>query len=505
MLQGPIADLILRIVLDEEKFEMPRLPPVVGGTWGGVSLEGLWGPLRVDGPGLLWDPEPVRGAPATVGSTLDRFESLRNKPALLKLADGSTIVADFGHWKSQGRREGMTPGYTCEFHVWRCEAPRVFRWVGELKGGGFLNANLGVSSPGKSSGGNMRLDGRYVWYLLANDRIDGEANHRVIVDGGPRPLNREALGTDFNALQFALGTPLQIDSLVGLDEPGNVVGCAGVHLGGNRRTAKRRRADGPVPDEISDDCWIPVLFHRLATTMAARDLPWGVACNAYVDSASDATIDAKYLKLHVALEAFATALPKVKGQGEPARFLVKDKKAWNKWVKAHDGELRSMVAPDANPESFIGKVRSAMNLPSSGVVADALGRLSPPLLVDEKVLAELDYRNLAAHDYRMNGPDVDYDVDRDVGRVDILRSLLVALVARASEYDGAISGWVTSDAAGWKPQPDWWPAPSSSAIEAARASFLCERGQRRPIRPRAFRSRLRTKSATGLSSRSRRV
>jgi hypothetical protein len=435
---------------------------------------------------------------------LDRIESLRNKPAFFKLADGSTIVADLGHWKSQGRREGMTPGYTCEFLVWRCEAPRVFRWVGELKGAGFLNANLGASGPGKSSGGNMRLDGQYVWYLLANDRRDPEASYRVIIDGGPRPLNREALGTDFNALQFALGTPLQIDSLVGLDEPGNVVGCAGVHLGGNRRTTKRRRADGPVPDEFSDECWIPVLFNRLASAMVARDLPWGVACNAYVDSASDATIDAKYLKLHVALEAFATALPKGGAQEEPARFLVKDKKAWKKWVKEREGELRSLVAPNANPDSFIGKVRSAMNLPSSGVVADALARLSPPLLVNEKVLAELDYRNLAAHEYRMNRAGIDYDVDRDVGRVDILRSLLVALVARASGYDGAISGWVTNDAAGWKPQPDWRPAPSRSAIEAARAFFLCERGQRRPYRPRGFRSRLRTKNAHGQLSRGRR-
>jgi hypothetical protein len=52
-LEGPIADLILRIILDDEKFEMPRLPPVVGGRWGDVSLGGLWGPLRVDGPALV--------------------------------------------------------------------------------------------------------------------------------------------------------------------------------------------------------------------------------------------------------------------------------------------------------------------------------------------------------------------------------------------------------------------------------------------------------------------
>lgn len=64
----------------------------------------------------------------------------------------------------------------------------------------------------------------------------------------------------------------------------------------------------PVHDEISDECWIPVLFHRLAAAMASDELPWGVACNTYLDSVSDATLDGLYLKLQVCLEAFANAL-----------------------------------------------------------------------------------------------------------------------------------------------------------------------------------------------------
>lgn len=219
-----------------------------------------------------------------------------------------------------------------------------------------------------------------------------------------------------------------------------------------------------------------------------------MVCNAYLDSVSDSTIDSRYLKLHVALEAFAKALLKKEETKKiPPRRLVRDADAWVAWVKSHRADLKGMVEDAAHADVFINKVMSAMNLPSSGVVADALGRLHPPLVVDEAVLDELDKRNIPAHHFSMNKPDVDYDVDRDVERIDILRSLLVALIARASGYDGAISGWVTGKAGGWKPQPNWWPQPPEGATEEARQAFLCERGTRRPVRPAAFRSRLRTK------------
>jgi len=113
--------------------------------------------------------------------------------------------------------------------------------------------------------------------------------------------------------------------------------------------------------------------------------------------------------------------------------------------------------------------------------------------VDEAVLDELEKRNIAAHHGTMNKPDVDYDVDRDVERVNILRSLLVALVARACGYDGAIAGWVIGSAAGWKPQPDWWSASPPSTADDARTAFSCVRGPRPRFQRRVFRSRLRIK------------
>ncbi len=491
---GDVARVIQRIVLDKERFEVPPLPPVVGGTWGGVALDGWWGPLRVEGPSLLWEPSVRHDASEDARAALQQIDGLRNASATLVLADGRSLVALFGHTKSWGTRVGMEDGPTCEFSVWSVEgAPGACRWVGRMNGAGFLNANFTVSGPALRFGAALRLEGNYTWYLLDTDREADVLD--VVIDNGESPLDREALGLDFNALQVALGAPLQLDFLVGLDALGSVAGCAGVLLGGNRATKRRRRADGPVPDDVSSECWIPVFFRRLAKGMAESpelpwELPWGMACNAYLDSISDATIDGRYLKSHVGLEAFAKALLTQKKKGEPRR-LVRSGDAWVRWVRGHEPELRAMSVDPAKAGTFVDKVISAMNLPSSGVVADALSRLEPPLVVDETVLDELGKRSIPVHHGSMNKPGVDYEVDRDVQRINILRSLFVALIARASGYDGAIAGWVTGSAAGWKPQPGWWPAPSLATLEEARAGYFCERGQYRPARPRRFQSRFR--------------
>jgi hypothetical protein len=365
------------------------------------------------------------------------------------------------------------------------------RWVGRLKGGGFFNPNLVVSAGSRSAARNMRLEGKYAWYLL--DTYEKNEDITVVVDGGPSSFDRSALGVDFNALQVALGAPLQLEVMVGLDAPGNIVGLAGVHLGGARETKRGGRADGPVPDDVVNECWIAVFFRRLAMAMVETpDLPWAMACNAYLDSISDATIDGRYLHIHVALEAFAVALLKQeqKKKAEP-RLLVKSSEAWVRWVKEHTPELCRMLADTAQEKVFVGKLISAMNLPSSGVVVDALSRLDPPLLVEEAVLEEVEKRNIPVHYSSMNKPGDDYEVDRDVGRIDVLKSLFVALIARACRYDGAIAGWVRNEAAAWKPQPEWWPAPSPETLAEARVMFAAgehERAQRLPVK--RFRSRL---------------
>lgn len=485
LIPDSVGALAQRIALDRQEIKLPRLPPVVDGTWGDVELAGLWGPVFVDGSSLLWEVDVRHGAEVDP----ERLRGLRNQPATLTLADGRSVAARLGAWTRWGSREDMRPGYRCAFEIWNVCGDLPSRWTGTLHGGGFLRGNLAVVRPGRSSWNHLRLDGRYTWYILSRDR-DSEA-FDVIIDGDGCPLDRDGLGTDFNALQFSFGAPLRLDTLVALDDPGNVVGCAGVALGGRRATSRARAADGPVPDTTIQECWIPVLFRCLAAAMLGDDLPWGLACNAYLDGVTDPTIDGGYLKLHVALEAFAKALlrrDEAESRGAPSpRRLVRDQKEWAAWVAAHAAELRELVAPVEAPEVFVNKVRSAMNVPSSGVVADALLRLRPPLTVDESCLRELGERNIPAHHGTMNRPGVEYDVDRDVERVDVLRCLLAALVARACGYTGAIAGWARNSPAGWKPPPDWWPTPTASSIAEAQTTFWTQPQIVRRARPSAWR------------------
>lgn len=84
-LTGAVASLLQRIALDEERFEVPALPPVVGGSWGDVALDGLWGPLRAEGASLIWEPSAKDGSAADVAQKLERIDGFRNVPASLEL------------------------------------------------------------------------------------------------------------------------------------------------------------------------------------------------------------------------------------------------------------------------------------------------------------------------------------------------------------------------------------------------------------------------------------
>ena len=162
-----VAGLLQRILFEKERFDVPVLPPVVGGTWGDLSLDGLWGPLRTDGPKLPWEPSLCHGANQDAQARLSRLGALRNVPAVLELADGRRVVAKLGDTPRIGSRVGAEPGFTCEFICWHTEGGgRVARWVGRMRGGAFSNGNLEVSAGSRFTTLNMRLDGAYTWYLL---------------------------------------------------------------------------------------------------------------------------------------------------------------------------------------------------------------------------------------------------------------------------------------------------------------------------------------------------
>ncbi len=474
---GPLVNRLQRIAFDKQRPAMPELPPVVGGEWGGVSLESRWGPLTVEGPSVVWTCERKQnGTPGDdFSAAIDR---LSNSPAKLRLANGLTLEAGFGHWVSSG-----SGGLKIEFDLWTlinpAWPPRL--WSGTLHGGGFRNGNLTIQRPRRNLGQgtapgesfpvftstNLRLQGNYVWYVIDNRK---EEPLYVVVDTGGKLLDPEFLRRDLVSLELTFGTPLQLDTLVGTDEPGNVCGCAGVSFGGNRRTQRRRSADGPVPDNFHHEGWLPVFFNRVALAMTKHPtIPWGMASVAYLDGVTDATIDGQYLKLHVGIEAFADAIV-----GErAARLLVKDKKAWLKWVGEHEAHLREMVERPEDAARFVDKVRGAMNLPSSSKVSECLSQFDPPLEFCDELTKELSQRNISVHRFSMLRKNEDYDIEREVTRIDMLKTALAAIISRVAEYKGPISGWDRTDGTNWKPSPPWRPSPSEELQAEALTDYVC--------------------------------
>lgn len=490
-----LGALLERIVFEREPLSLAPLPPVVGGTWGGLDLTGLWGPLTVVGPDIEWEIAPVHGTDATPKlATIRRFV---NERALLDLADGRRLSVGSGGWTKWHVRPQLGFGHVGAFSFWNIEGPTPARWVGPLRGFRLSRGNLKVAaSPTHFSWRGVRLEGNYTWHVVRPFGLDDADDAFVAVieasPTGPTSFDRGLLGIDFRALEFTYGAPLQLDTVVALDEPGNVIGGAGPGLGGERRRAV---SDGPVPARGS---WEPVLFRRLAHAMREVDLPWGVACGAFLDAVADSTIDGAYLKLQTALEGFATALLKRGARGSAAerdkasRLLVHDAKSWMNWLRQHDSDLRSFAVDEESLRKLCGKLEQAIQPPSSATVADALARLEPPLTVCSRVRAELKNRNIPAHHGTMNRPGADYAVERDVERVHVLRTLVVALVARACGYDGPIVGWDRSKHEAWKPTPPWWPPPSPATVEEAAVTFAHERGKSPIARPQAFRSKIRT-------------
>jgi hypothetical protein len=93
---------------------------------------------------LVWYPSVRQGASADA-AMLARLDDLRNVPAVLELAGGRSAEADYERTLCYPTRDGMDPGFTCEFDVWHADG-RCLRvrdvWRLHDLGGGFSNCNM---------------------------------------------------------------------------------------------------------------------------------------------------------------------------------------------------------------------------------------------------------------------------------------------------------------------------------------------------------------------------
>lgn len=348
-------------------------------------------------------------------------------------------------------------------------------WISRLEnpldinyGGNLVIERHVVSRPYFGRAQHFRFDGVYVYYLVQTGGRKAPTWH-LAIDTTGRALNQDVLEREFLILQFVLGRQLRVVELLGVSQDLETIAS---RSGAGSRVNLVSSWTPPVPinrnnDAYVDEAWAAVLFERLAA--ACRDRtevcrPLVMACDAYLDAMSQG-LDANYLRLHVGLEGFASTIART--ASATPRALVKDKAAWADWVHTHSGAIRSL-ANAGFEDLLLGKVMHSADAASSQSVPDALKLHG--LALTRELQEELRKRNVVVHQGVMTVGN--HDADRDLRRIAIVRTLLVALMAKVAGYGGAINGWETGKA-GYAVEPAQWWHVDESAREAASRVYDC--------------------------------
>jgi hypothetical protein len=371
----------------------------------------------------------------------------RNEGVTLSLGDGARVEARLAHMKSVGREAVV------ELHHWALisQATPKF-WVGRLQGElpsfGNLDPVLRTPRSVRADRNGFRLEGAVVWHLISTKE---PGIHWVLVDQGDAELTHELLHRDMACMEFAFGAPLHLERLIGIDEDRRSI--AAVSVAHYSRSLQRGRA--PVPDDVMDACvWIPEFFRLLAHKMKAEGPePLMKAIGAYMDGECD-HLDGGYLKAQVGLEAFAAALIRSQEPNMARKLLVKDEQEWRKWIASLRPTVEAHMCDPARTDMVYGKFMSAMYEPTSDRVRLAMERAGVTL--PREAVTEIRNRNIPAHQFWMRSDPEDFDFDRDVRRLELVQTLVAALVSSHVGYAGPLKGY-TPDEHGRRPSPEWWP------------------------------------------------
>lgn len=476
-IDGPDSRLALQLAFDGRRIPTVSLPSIVSGTFQGVAVGtsgGVVGARSDGGLRLEWALDPTQEGPE-IGSRWPR-----NQPSEFALQAGvlraeATSLASFGGGFGGDGAEASPEMVVLHAHHWIWETSGTpVLWVGSLPALDLDAGNCALRSnePGgtRVTRACLRVQGHYTWTILT-----GSPNESVVLVSGSAQsrgaLDRGILSRELTALAFALGQPLELRYLQGLDRELNVVAAMGTHLGGHPLRGSR----SPVPVQIGDRAaLVAQFFQRITTHMTLQETQetkgFRAALGGYLDGVS-CHLDLGYLAAQVALEAFSCEIV-----GEDARKpVVQNSKAWTAWVKAHEREILGYAAlgdseqPDQEAAKvLLSRVHGAKNPSTSSLVKKALSRQG--LAVPKSVLKEVEGRNTAAHEFWMSSPSK-RDVQVDVRRLHTILTLLTALVARTVGYDGPIADHVR-DSSGQPLVPGWWPI---SAVPQVEVRFLMER------------------------------
>lgn len=467
-LDGPFAELTLRVAFDGLTGRAPELPPLAGGRFGPFDLKGFDSTPRVDGLELKF---PVHERSDSARHQLIvAMDGKMNLPATLRLSDDTTVTANLAFFQIEQARFGVPGGFverdgSLTLDHWVHGAPPA-AWFGILEGARIERRNIYFSEGkdplrnGRVGRAGIRLQGNYLWHLVERGK-----ECAVLIDPKGTPLNPRLLSFDFHALQVTFGKPLRLGVLSGLDESGQTRCWAAPLSGGHRRvTAGNPYGPSPLPDGGRPEVWEPAFFEALAKAMNCPDpKPFFLAMNAYLDSVDEGTLDGKYLALHVALEALCR-------YDEPDQpDLVHNRAAWLAWVKEHKEEIVAHANP-ADAHILMDHVLQAFQRHrSNDAVQSHFAKLG--LDLPDDIREEIKGRHQAVHRMLMNAAEDDErrDFHRDIDRIIMVRTLLIVALAARSGYQGPILGWDRHREA----RLSWWKA-TADPLEARRR-YHCAR------------------------------
>lgn len=436
----PLRDLILDAAVGHFVVPSLQFSKVVGGQWSEHSIAAYDTSLELKNGELSlhvrlgWDEL----------DSLHRLMDTKNQSMLIELADESRIESELANLSTA--TNGHAP---VRLYHWTWRSRTLPRWwIGNLEGVFPAIGNLSLRANGANGSSKMRfgwlLEGRYRWFLLPKESTDGQ--NVVLLEPTEEPVEHEGVRADLMAMQFAFGSSVTLTHLVGLDSARTPVG--GISAAQFARGIKKGRA--PVPDFLEDgEAWPPELFRLLSQKLHAEGIErLTIAIAAYLDSQSD-HLDGAYLKAHVGLEAFAK---RVVTKTTPD-LLVHDKEKWIAWARSLAPQMGGHLKDVSKLEMIIGKFISAGFAPTGDLVEKAMG--SAEISLPPDVVKEIANRNYPAHGFFMN-KGMQYEVLRDARRLEMIQTLLAALVAVHVGFHGPLRGYDVTDN-GARPSPSWWP------------------------------------------------
>jgi hypothetical protein len=92
------------------------------------------------------------------------------------------------------------------------------------------------------------------------------------------------------------------------------------------------------------------------------------------------------------------------------------------------------------------------------------------MAIPEEAILEIRGRNIVAHTGLMHDDnDKEVEMERDVRRIRMIRTLLAGMILKHVGYEGALTGW-DRDEDRWPLKAEWFPA-TESANSAARQTY----------------------------------